>query len=134
MPAVACRFEPTGFVKGANLQATRDITPERVVAACGIAYPAGFFASLQSLGLELVDSVVFRDHHPWSQADLDKLLARTAELGADALVMTEKDLLKLPAVDTKIPVLALRIEARWADETSLSLVNLALEQAVGCLS
>jgi tetraacyldisaccharide 4'-kinase len=64
----------------------------RVVPFAGIAAPAAFAATLR--GLRVTGDVVpFPDHHWYTREDLDRL-ARLAA-GADALVTTEKDWVRL---------------------------------------
>jgi tetraacyldisaccharide 4'-kinase len=64
----------------------------RVVPFAGIAAPAAFAATLRELGVT-GDLVVFPDHHWYSRDDVRDLEARVA--GADALVTTEKDWVRL---------------------------------------
>jgi tetraacyldisaccharide 4'-kinase len=66
----------------------------RVIAWAGIGAPHRFFALLQRLGAELVETVAFADHHPLNEADARRLLGLAAQHGA-ALVSTEKDMARL---------------------------------------
>ncbi len=70
---------------------------ERPVAFCGIARPKSFFAMLRTEGLDLADSVVFRDHHAYREHDMRRLLAVGRRTGAGGFITTEKDAVKLPA-------------------------------------
>jgi tetraacyldisaccharide 4'-kinase len=67
---------------------------KRVLAFAGIGDPARFFATLKASGIDVVRSRAFADHHPFSKAEIDGLIA---EAGRDALtlVTTEKDLARL---------------------------------------
>ena len=77
----------------------------RVFAFAGIASPARFFEDLQTLDCTVVDTRGFRDHHPYSRRDLDTLIEEAADAGADALVTTEKDLVRLlPYRPFRVPV------------------------------
>jgi tetraacyldisaccharide 4'-kinase len=67
----------------------------RVLAFAGIASPARFFDGLKTLGCTVVATRTFRDHHPYSRRDLDLLVTAAQAAGADALVTTEKDLVRL---------------------------------------
>ena len=64
----------------------------RVLASAGIADPAGFAAQIRELGAT-VQLVSYQDHHPYSTADLERLVRFTGE--ADYVVVTEKDAVKL---------------------------------------
>jgi tetraacyldisaccharide 4'-kinase len=74
-----------------------------VVAFCGIARPEQFFAGLESAGLHLAARFVFPDHHPYSVADRERLLAAACNAGAAALVTTEKDRVRLGKLATARP-------------------------------
>jgi tetraacyldisaccharide 4'-kinase len=67
---------------------------KRVLAFAGIGDPARFFATLKASGIEVVRLRAFADHHPFSKAEIDGLIA---EANSDALtpVTTEKDLARL---------------------------------------
>lgn len=83
---------------------------QRLLAFCGIGNPAGFRHALESCGYSVVAFREFPDHHHYGAADLEEL-ARLAETsGAEAIVCTHKDLVKIPqAVMDVRPVWALEI-------------------------
>ncbi len=68
---------------------------ERLVAFAGIAAPATFDATCAGLGVRLLDSVVFADHHWYTREDVQRLDERARSLGAMGLVTTEKDWVRL---------------------------------------
>lgn len=74
--------------------ATDWLTATPVVAFAGIGVPDRFFATLATLGVELVDRVAFPDHHMFSAADATRLLDLARSHGA-ILVTTEKDRARL---------------------------------------
>lgn len=67
----------------------------RVVAVAGIARPERFFAALRAQGVEPVREIRFPDHHWYSQSDLDRIKAIVRETGADLVVTTEKDAVRV---------------------------------------
>ncbi|MBA2397274.1 MAG: tetraacyldisaccharide 4'-kinase [Bradyrhizobium sp.] len=67
---------------------------KRVLAFAGIGDPARFFGTLQASGVELVRQRAFTDHHAFSKAEIDGLIAE-ANRDALTLVTTEKDLARL---------------------------------------
>ena len=69
-----------------------------VVAFCGIARPEQFFAGLEAAGLQLAGRIAFRDHHRYSDADMERLYRAARAPGAGALVTTLKDRVRLGAV------------------------------------
>ena len=74
---------------------TTPLEGARVLAFAGIASPQRFFRDAASLGCTVIATRVFRDHHPYSRRDLAALVAEARRAGADALVTTEKDLVRL---------------------------------------
>jgi tetraacyldisaccharide 4'-kinase len=91
----------------------------RTVAFCGIGNPAGFVASLATAGVTVAGSRAFADHHAYTANNLVGLRDEAAAAGAEVLVTTEKDWVKVerlgPAAggDGKLPVVALPLSIRF---------------------
>lgn len=66
----------------------------RVLAFAGIGDPTRFFNTLRASGIEVAGQRAFADHHAYSQAEIESLLAE-AKREAQTLVTTEKDLARL---------------------------------------
>ena len=66
-----------------------------VFAFAGIADPQPFFAAVEAAGLRVAGRAVFRDHHPFSERDLEKIFTDAAASGAAAVMTTEKDYVRL---------------------------------------
>jgi tetraacyldisaccharide 4'-kinase len=69
--------------------------PQNPVVFCGIARPKQFFEQLRQIGVNPVAEVVFRDHHPYSLADVERLRSLRRERGAEGFITTEKDAVNL---------------------------------------
>jgi tetraacyldisaccharide 4'-kinase len=67
----------------------------RVFAMAGVARPERFFADLRASGWQVAGSLAFRDHHEFSRRDVERIEAAAAAAGADAIVTTEKDAVRL---------------------------------------
>ncbi len=67
---------------------------KRVLAFACIGDPARFFNTLQASGIAVVRRRAFADHHPYSQGEIESLIAEAKREGL-ALVTTEKDLARL---------------------------------------
>lgn len=93
VPEVRWAFEPGGIRRVGSDETT---SPRRVVVASGIGNPAGFVATAREAGLEVVDEVAYPDHHRFRPAELEALEARRRELDADAILLTEKDEVRIP--------------------------------------
>jgi tetraacyldisaccharide 4'-kinase len=94
----------------------------RLLAFCGIARPRRFIMTLHEAGLKIVSFLPFPDHHPYPPASLQKIIRACRRLGADALITTRKDAVKLAGRveewgDTPVYVLeiGLSIEAGFDD-------------------
>lgn len=66
-----------------------------VVAFCGLANPEAFRSTLCSLGYVPLRFLTYRDHHRYSEADLDTIVLAAREAGAQVLLTTEKDSVNL---------------------------------------
>jgi tetraacyldisaccharide 4'-kinase len=67
----------------------------KVLAFAGIGNPEKFFATLTSAGIEVAERAGFPDHHYYTAAEAQDLVAR-AQSANLMLVTTEKDLARLP--------------------------------------
>jgi tetraacyldisaccharide 4'-kinase len=87
-----------------------DLRGRRVFLFAGIARPAAFEALVARLGATVLGTRWFSDHHAFSLADLEEL--RRAAPDADALLTTEKDLVRIDPERRKGPP---RIESLAVD-------------------
>jgi tetraacyldisaccharide 4'-kinase len=85
-----------------------------LLAFAGIAMPERFAATLAGLGVTPRDLVAFPDHHPYTAADLTALEAQARAVGAEWLLTTEKDAVRLPE-PRALPLHALRVRLRLDD-------------------
>jgi len=82
----------------------------RLAAFCGIGNPAAFRRTLEDSGLHPVAFRSFADHHAYGEADLESLAAWSRQHGAERLVTTLKDLVKLRVNDLDgVPLVALEV-------------------------
>lgn len=104
----------------------------RVLAFCALGNPEAFFTQLlkafdaEPMNDEFDLSVVkqFRDHHVYSQQDIDDLERQARETDVHAFVTTAKDAVKLETVRFSFPCYVVEIETRVDDaETFRNLVT-----------
>jgi tetraacyldisaccharide 4'-kinase len=81
------------------------IAGKRVFAFAGLADNDQFFRTVVECGATLAGSLGFRDHHRYSAADVRVLRDLAREAGAEILVTTEKDAVKIADRDI-IPLAA----------------------------
>lgn len=97
-----------------------------VCTLSGIASPKGFENSLRHLGAKVVWCERYADHHRYDSSEVLYALNRTADMGADALVTTEKDAVRFPRLETS-PVrclyLRIAIEILAGDESFDEIIN-----------
>jgi len=82
----------------------------RVVAFCAVGNPSSFFESLRRAGYELAVERSFPDHHAYSQEEIDSVIRSAKDAGAEALVTTAKDAVKLRTLSFSIPCYVVEIE------------------------
>jgi tetraacyldisaccharide 4'-kinase len=79
--------EPPGAVVQAG--------PTRVYAVAGIARPERFFRDLERAGWQLTGTRRFWDHHPYSAREAADIAEAAGRSGADLVLTTEKDMVRL---------------------------------------
>lgn len=117
IPILNCRFEADRLHRVyTNQKVTVTTRGEgtRVYAFCGIARPEGFFKHLNESGCFIVGKETFPDHHWLSEQELKKLRANFEKSGAQFIVTTEKDRVRLPEdfID-EVPLAELALSTSW---------------------
>ena len=83
----------------------------RVGAISGIARPESFEDGLKKLGVELIYSRRYADHHRFGEEEIAKMFERSKKRGARAVITTEKDSVRFPRLGKRpLPVYFLRVE------------------------
>ena len=97
-PIFACRHKISGF----RLWGAEDaIAPpllrgRKAFAFAGIARPEDFFRDLEGIGIGICGTFAFPDHHRYSAYDMLKIFAGARELGAEIVITTAKDSVRVP--------------------------------------
>lgn len=99
---------------GGAVEPAESLRDRRALAFCGVGNPEAFRRQLLSLGARIEGLIRFRDHHRYVPSDIEMIRARAAELGADAVVMTQKDAVKIPRDERTAGWVYVRIEQRVA--------------------
>ena len=100
-----------------------------VVAFCGIARAEQFFAGLEAAGLHIAARIAFADHHRYSSADMERLVAAARKTGATTLFTTEKDRVRLGTLSAAfmeslpLKTVRLRVQIEHEDEAVEWLVD-----------
>lgn len=86
----------------------------KVFAFSGIARPAAFNEQLTELGAQVVGTRSFGDHHWYTHDDMAELRFEFERAGADLIVTTEKDAVKVsPGMAKGLPVAVLKQGLEW---------------------
>jgi tetraacyldisaccharide 4'-kinase len=113
VPVFQIFSRPTALIDLASGQ-ERDavsLKGQSVLAFSGVGNPASFRFFLERLGAKVVAEAIFEDHHRYTFQDIKELIRNAREEGADLLVTTEKDGVKVREfLEPNHPVWALRID------------------------
>jgi tetraacyldisaccharide 4'-kinase len=90
--------------------------PERAWLVSGIARPERFVEDARSSGVAVAGRDAFRDHHRFSDADWARVVAHARGQGAETILTTAKDAVRLPpAAASGLPVRVLRVGVEFAE-------------------
>lgn len=82
-----------------------------IAAISAIAVPQGFEDELKRQGATVLYHKTYADHHRYSQQEILDLINHSLQLGAQALLTTEKDAVRFPFIDRRdIPIYFLRVQ------------------------
>ncbi len=103
----------------------------RLLAFAGLGRPQGFLSTLQALGVLVAGAVEFPDHHWFTPQDLADLVRRGRAAGAEGLVTTEKDWVRLRGFPLGGPlwVLSTRLRLTTGEETLVATLGRLVSRA-----
>ncbi|HET9529069.1 MAG TPA: tetraacyldisaccharide 4'-kinase, partial [Blastocatellia bacterium] len=91
-----------------------------VALMCGIGNPAAFSEDILQTGMNITGENFFADHHAFTQEDLDRVMESAREQGADAIITTGKDAVRLEGLSHgDIPIYAAELGIQSDDEIKL---------------
>jgi tetraacyldisaccharide 4'-kinase len=95
---------------------TDDAAQMRAFAFCGLGNPENFFAQLRQESFAIIGTKCFPDHHLYSQNDIDAIVRDARNVGAQILLTTAKDAVKIDNLEFTLPCFVVGIEMRLDDE------------------
>lgn len=125
--SLIARHNPTAIVSSCRM-VSRSLSPfgcpditlgpstlkgTQVLQLSGIARPGAFKNQLESMGAVVVDEKSFGDHHWYSEKDIEQVRASMQASGAEMIITTEKDSVKINSAwlqDLPVAVLQQRVE------------------------
>lgn len=96
-----------------------DSLPRNVAAFCGVGNPRAFFLNLKHESFTLKRARSFADHHNYTQADVREIETEARQKGAEALLTTAKDAIKLRELRLEMPCYSVEIGLEIDDEDAL---------------
>jgi len=86
------------------------IKGKKVAIFSGIAYPESFEGTIKEQGADIIYTKRFLDHHRFSKGEIKTVFMESFASGAEMILTTEKDAVRLPKIFSKIPLYYLRLE------------------------
>ena len=80
---------------------------------------SGFKNTVKKIGANIVGHSKFLDHYKFKTSDLQKVQNDAKKFSANYIITTEKDLVKIPDINLKIPVYALKTEMHFSPNNKL---------------
>lgn len=103
-------------IKGNDLIEIMQFSFKPVVTMAGIAHPDVFFRDLSHYQIAVLRKFTFPDHYAFSLSDVEAVMAAAKQLNAEAVITTQKDAIKLAALDIPdFPFYYLKIQAAVDD-------------------
>jgi tetraacyldisaccharide 4'-kinase len=119
LPVFRVRYEPEKIqVWGEERTLSpQDLRGKKILAFCGLAKPESFEKTLRSLGAEVLHFEPFPDHFPFREEDLERMQRSSRQAGAEAMVTTEKDMVRLEGFPKgPVPLWALSVRHVFPDD------------------
>lgn len=82
-------------IKGNSFLEPGWLEGKRIFSLCAIGNPESFKSTLRESGADIIGFKFFRDHHSFTQGELNKVIADSKPLSVDAIVVTQKDSVKI---------------------------------------
>ncbi len=102
---------PTKFINIDNVELSLEWAQGKsFFSFCGIGNPQSFKETLLSMDITLKGFMTFRDHHRYSQNDIQSISKDASRSGAEWTVTTEKDIMRLKGLSLPKNLVSLGIE------------------------
>lgn len=116
---------------GAQLKILASPLSRKVGVFCGIGKPERFLQAVRDLKSEIVDTLILKDHGSLREGELKHFADACREKGAEALLCTEKDHVKLipdPSLTLKVEPLPMKWKIAFGKENWENLIENVLEK------
>jgi tetraacyldisaccharide 4'-kinase len=115
VPVIGANLKPVNYidVRGTRAVGLESIIDKQAYLFTGIAEPDEFYSTVRNTGVVVKGTHRYRDHYRFRESDVTALLFEAETAGADVLVTTEKDAVRLHSFkdlfEQRIPLYALRV-------------------------
>ena len=106
--APTCLIDPTGEKKPLDVLAGK-----KIMAFCGVGNPEAFFSTLGRLGAVPAGKIAFGDHVHYGPDQMEYIAREAGLCGAEILVTTQKDRVKLTPAALAKPLWTLAVEIQF---------------------
>ena len=122
IPMFTGHLEPDALLdsRGENTGSPDELKGARVIVVSGVGNPYGFEKMLESLDVEVMVHHEYPDHAHYALADGVRLVSSMQKTGADFILTTEKDAVKLSPLLSNAPHCVLRVVMKIDEEMNLS--------------
>lgn len=130
-PVLATTHAPTDVLDVTGPQPLGTLAGQAVYVVSGVGNPAAVQRTAAQAGADVRGATAFPDHHAWTDADLARCADAARAAGAEVLLTTEKDWVKIRALPAPaLPVRALRIGLQFSDDPAplTALISQALQR------
>ncbi len=115
VPVVQTQLQPTTIfsLKSKDKQPLSSLEKISIATFCGIGQPDDFNKTLEEAGARIVSKRSFPDHFYYQPEHFRLIEEEAIRLGAQWIVTTEKDSVKIREYDFKLPVFVLSVEMNF---------------------
>lgn len=133
---ISTRFQAVSLVD-ARTEVVREpngIAGKRALIFSGIGNARSFHTIVAGLHVQILDEIVFPDHHAYRRRDLITVRRKRMQCGADLVLTTEKDAVKIaPLLESGDEIQAVRLGIQFVDgQDQLEGHLLAMDHIIGC--
>ncbi len=115
---ITTRFTPQMLI-GLSESTPRPLSAvrgKRALIVSGVGNPNQFRRMVETLGVQLVAELVFRDHEAYSSSTIREIDRRVEQSQPEVVLTTEKDLMKMPSSwSPAVPVFAVSLAVEFLD-------------------
>ena len=97
IPRIDAFYEAKELVNNHTRYNVLELKGQTAVAFCGLGQPESFFSTLQALEVNVLDYKVFKDHYQYKNDNVASLEKWRHDKGAEWIITTQKDWVKLSA-------------------------------------